>query len=145
MPSAQRPPSSCLMAAMAATHGVYSRQNTRSDTTESGVSAARSCAVEPNRTDSVATTISFAMKPAMSAVVTRQSAKPRGEKIGAIQVAMAARIDSCASLATVSAGVKYCRNHTTTAAANTTVNARCRKSLVFSHMSMRTDFALGRR
>ena len=56
---------------MAATHGVYSRQNTSRLTAESGVSSVVSAVEEPNSTVKVDTTLSFAIKPVMSAVETR--------------------------------------------------------------------------
>ena len=45
-----------------------------------------------SRTDIVETTASFAVKPEISAVATRQSAKPRGLNIGAINLPIAASI-----------------------------------------------------
>ena len=63
--------------------GVYSRQKDQERShAGSGVSATRSCSVLPNRTDSVETTLSLAINPAISAVETRQSPKPRGTKRG---------------------------------------------------------------
>ena len=69
--------------AMAATHGVYSRQNTSRLAAESGVSSVASAVEEPNSTVKVDTTLSFAIKPVMSAVEMRQSPKPSGAKTGA--------------------------------------------------------------
>ena len=80
------------MEAIAATHGVYSRQNTSRLTAARGVRQARMSEVEPNSTVKVETTLSFAMKPEMSAVEMRQSPKPIGRKIGAITPAIIARM-----------------------------------------------------
>ena len=91
-PTAHFPPSSRRMEAMAATQGVYSRQKTKREATASGVSATMSCSVLPNRTDSVETTLSLAINPAISAVETRQSPKPRGTKRGEITPAMTAKM-----------------------------------------------------
>lgn len=60
----------------------------------------------PTSTESVDTTLSFAMNPEMSAVVILQSAKPTGLKIGAMKPAIIARILVEESVATVICGVK---------------------------------------
>ena len=111
----------------------------------SGDSTAMTSAAEPNSTESVEATISLAMKPATSAVAKRQSPNPSGEKSGATKVEIAARIESCWSSTSASEGLKLWRNQTTTAATKTTVKARVRKSLLFSHTRRRTDLALGMR
>ena len=51
-----------------------------------------SASVEPNNTVNVLTTLSLAIKPLIKAVVTFQSPKPKGLKIGAIQPANIASI-----------------------------------------------------
>ena len=81
--------SSFLIVAIAATHGVYSRVKIRKLTAARGVkspvSTLPSSAVPaPVSTLRVLTTASFAVKPLISAVLTRQSEKPRGTKMGAI-------------------------------------------------------------
>ena len=80
------------MAAMAATQGVYKRQNTRMVRAARGVKAVSRAAVLPKRTERVETTLSLAIKPAISAVVMRQSQKPRGAKTGEIKPAILARM-----------------------------------------------------
>ena len=82
MPSAHLPPSSRRTEAMAATQGVYSRQNTSSGTAVPSVSS--EVIPSPTSTIRVETTLSLAMKPVISAVEMRQSPKPRGLKMGAI-------------------------------------------------------------
>ena len=89
---AHLPPSSRLIEAIAATQGVYSRQNTSRLAAASGVRQARMSEVEPNSTVSVETTLSLAIKPEMSAVEMRQSPKPIGRKTGAITPAIIARM-----------------------------------------------------
>lgn len=68
MTTADFPPSSLFTEAIAATHGVYSRQKTSRLPAVSGVIAARRFAVFPNSTDSVDTTLSLAINPVISAV-----------------------------------------------------------------------------
>ena len=80
-----------------ATQGVYKRVNTRKLTAESGVNidgrtAESMSALVPDNTASDETTASFAVKPDMSAVTTRQSPKPSGLKITAMNLPMYARI-----------------------------------------------------
>ena len=85
-------PSSRFTDAMAATHGVYKRQKARRLAAASGVIAASKISVLPKSTFNVATTLSLAIKPVISAVDTLQSPKPSGLKTGAIQPATTARI-----------------------------------------------------
>ena len=66
-------PSSRFTEAIAATQGVYRRQNARRLAAASGVIAASRISVLPKSTFSVATTLSFAIKPVISAVETLQS------------------------------------------------------------------------
>ena len=75
---------------MAATQGVYSRQNTNSGAAAPTVSS--EVMPSPTSTVRVETTLSLAIKPVISAVEIRQSPKPRGLKMGAIQLATRARI-----------------------------------------------------
>ena len=86
------PPSSRLTDAIAAAHGVYKRQNTKSDAAPVSVRLPCSAAVLPNKTVSVDTTLSFAIKPETNAVTIRQSPKPTGTNIGASIPAIFARI-----------------------------------------------------
>ena len=102
-----------------------------------------SAAVEPKSTDSVETTLSLAMKPVISAVEMRQSPKPSGAKIGAIQPATTARMLSCESVTILSRVSNVCRNQITIVAIKMTVNARCRKSFALSQSSRPTFFAPG--
>lgn len=77
---------SLLIAAIAATQGVYNNVNTRKLVAERTVnnvpSAADTCAAfVPSKTLSVETTASFAVIPVTSAVEILQSAKPSGLKL----------------------------------------------------------------
>ena len=98
MPTAHFAPSSLLIEEIAAIHGVYRRQNTRRDAADSGESTSNNVFVLPNNTESVETTLSFAINPAIKDVQIRQSPKPSGAKIGAIAPATAAKMlsfESC--------------------------------------------------
>ena len=139
------PPSSRFTDAMAATHGVYSRQNTSRLTAESGVSSVVSAVEEPNSTVKVDTTLSFAIKPVMSAVEMRQSPKPSGAKIGAIHPATTAKMLSLESETMLKRRSNVCRNQMMMVATKMTVKARCKKSFAFSHKSCATFFAPGMR
>ena len=130
---------------MAAMQGVYSRQNTSRPSAASGVMAATSVAVLPNSTDSVDTTLSFAMTPVTSAVEMRQSSKPSGANTGAIQPATTASMLSCESATTFSPKSNVCKNQMTIVARKMMVNARSRKSFAFSHSICATLRALGMR
>ncbi len=66
-------PSSLLIDAIAATHGVYNRQKTNRLAAATGVIAPVSSAVLPKSTESVDTTLSFAINPVISAVEILQS------------------------------------------------------------------------
>ena len=85
------------------------------------------------------------MKPEISAVVQRQSAKPSGRNSGARSwPIMASRLSESAET-TFSRASKLCRNQIATVARKMTENARCKKSFAFSHSSSATLFALGKR
>ena len=60
---------------MAATHGVYNKQNTRSENAERGLIRVVILVVPSNKVR-VETTLSLAMKPAIRLVTIRQSPKP---------------------------------------------------------------------
>ena len=83
----------------------------------------------------VETTLSLAMKPVISAVDTRQSAKPSGAKRGAMQLATSAKMLSCGSAVKLSCGSKFCKNQMTMVAIKITVKARSKKSRAFSQSS----------
>ena len=102
-----------------------------------------SASVEPNSTDKVETTLSFAIKPVISAVEIRQSSKPSGAKTGAILPEMTARMLSLESATRFRCVPKVCRNQITIVARKITVNARCRKSRAFSQSNWPTFFAPG--
>ena len=125
--------------------GVYSRQKTSSGAAWAGVRAAAKAAEEPNRMVRVETTLSFAIKPVMRAVETRQSPKPSGANSGAIPPASRARMLVCGSDVRRSRRSKFCRNQMTMVAIKMTVNARSRKSRAFSQSSWATFFRPGRR
>ena len=93
----------------------------------------------------VDTTLSFARKPEISDTVMRQSPKPSGRKIGAIALAIAARMLAEESLTILRPKSKFCRNHTMMVPRVMIVKAFVRKSFAFSQSSCSTFFALGRR
>ena len=121
------------MEAIAATHGVYSSENTKSVADESGVST--DVRLFPNRIFVVDTTLSFAMKPLIRDVQIRQSPKPIGFMIGARTPPIIARILLCESVTILKRRSKLCRNHTIMVAIKMIEKALCRKSLAFSHRS----------
>ena len=78
-------PISLLMEEIAATHGVYSKVNTKNIRAVKGVNnEANEAEPSPINTVNVLTTLSFAVKPAINAVETFQSPNPRGVNIGEI-------------------------------------------------------------
>lgn len=77
-PTAHLPPSSLLTDAIAATHGVYRRQNASRLAAAKGVIQPSKVAVLPNKTESVDTTLSFAINPVINAVEIRQSPQSIG-------------------------------------------------------------------
>ncbi len=86
-------PSSRFIEAIAATQGVYKRENTRSEAAEAVViNALTFC---PYRISNVETTLYFAINPLISAVQILQSPKPMGAIIGANHPAIIAKILSC--------------------------------------------------
>ena len=99
----------------------------------------------PKSTCSVATTLSFAINPLMSAVHMRQSPRPSGANIGVISSASLASRLSDESVTICMDGLKLCRNQITMVAMNIMVKALCRKSLAFSHMSLHVFFSVGMR
>ena len=123
MPTAHFVPSSLLMEEIAAIHGVYRRQNTRRDAADSGESTTNNVFVLPNNTESVETTLSFAINPAIKDVQIRQSPKPSGAKIGAIAPATAAKMLSFESATKLKCNQNVCKNHITRDAIKITVNA----------------------
>ena len=74
----------------------------------------------------VETTLSFAIKPVISAVETRQSPKPSGANTGAIKLPMAASKLASGVAATFSRASKVCRNQISTVATKMMVKAFCR-------------------
>ena len=91
------------------------------------------------------TTLSFAMKPVMSAVDTLQSPNPSGRNMGEIMDAMAASMLSALSATGLSLASNDCRNQITMDAAKIIVKALVAKSFVFSQISCPTFFADGMR
>ena len=132
-----REPSSRRMVATAATQGVYSSVNTRKLTALRVVNR-DVMAVLPSSTSRVLTTDSLAIKPEISAVAHRQSPKPSGLNSTASHCPISASRLSALSVTTLSRVSKLCRNQITTVARKITVNARCKKSLAFSHSSSPT-------
>ena len=86
--NAHFPPSSRFIDAIAATHGVYKRQNTRSAIAFTGDMIPSKNDVFGISTESVDTTLSLAINPQMRAVHIRQSPNPAGENTGAIMPAI---------------------------------------------------------
>lgn len=78
------------------------------------------------RTESVETTLSFAINPVIKAVDIRQSPNPIGRKIGATTLAAMARILSFESVTTFRWISKVCKNQITRVAIKITVNALCK-------------------
>ena len=90
--SAHLAPSSLFTAATAAMHGVYRRQNTRSDNAARGEMIEVIAVEAPRRTEMVETTLSFAMNPVNNAAAMRQSPNPSGLNIGAMKPAIRERM-----------------------------------------------------
>ena len=126
------------MDAIAATQGVYSRQNTKSARAEAVVMLLTIAAPDPNNTERVDTTLSLAINPVIRAVDIHQSPKPNGMKIGAMMPDTYASILSRESETTFICISKVCKNQITIVAMNITVNALWRKSFAFSHRSLHT-------
>lgn len=135
--------SSRRMDATAATQGVYNSVKVRKLRAEAGVKRAVSAPASsaepvPNSTPRVLTTASFAVKPVISAVATRQSLKPRGRNTGASHRPIWASRLSASSATGLSRKSKVWRNQMRTVAKKMMVKAFCRKSRAFSHISMST-------
>lgn len=141
--TAHGPPSSLLIEAIAATQGVYNKQNIKSDNAPRGVSIVIKDSVPLNNTESVETTLSLAINPAMSDVEILQSPKPKGLKIGAMNPATIARILSCELETKSNLKLKLCKNQMTIEAIKIISKALCKKSLAFSHNNWKVVFALG--
>ena len=123
-------PSSRFTVAIAATHGVYSRVNTRNTIAVNGVKSVCICETSPpSRRVRVETTLSFAVRPVIRAVEALQSPKPSGANIGANRLpSIASKLFSALS-ATLSLMSNVCKNHITIDAAKITVNAFWIKSV----------------
>ena len=134
-------PNSLFIAAIVATQGVYSKQNTSSDI---ALLAGKKDVIETGkRTCNVDTTVSFARNPVINDTVIRQSSNPKGLKIGDIIVAIFDRIDSSVLSTKSRLNEKLSKNQITIDAINITVKALCKKSFAFSHNSCDTDLRLG--
>ena len=130
--------------AAAATYVAASEQGNREViAAATGVMAATKASVLPNNTERVDTTLSFAIKPLIKAVDTRQSPKPMGAKIGAITPAANARILSLESDTIFRCRSKVCKNQIAIVATKMTVKALCRKSFALSQSRWPTFFAPG--
>lgn len=133
MPEAHFTPSSRLIDAIAAIHGVYNRQKTSSEAAAIGSIAAISASVEPNNTERVDTTLSLAINPEIRAVEILQSPNPIGAKIGDMKPAIIASILSCESVTMLRCLSNVCKNQMIMAAINITVKALWIKSFALSH------------
>lgn len=91
-------PSSRLAAEIAATQGVYNKQNVKNEIAINGEKAMTISCAPANKTPIVATTLSFIKSPLMSDVTNLQSPRPIGAKIGEINPATPAKILSLASV-----------------------------------------------
>lgn len=143
-------PISRLHAATAATHGVYNKVNIKNDAALAVVNklpktVGKAVDVVFNKTVSVDTTASLAVKPVINAVAARQSPKPSGAKTGAITRPTLASILNELSSTTFNLASKLCKNQMMIDARNIIVNAFVRKSLALSHINKITLLALGRR
>ena len=141
--SAHFPPSSRFIDAMAATQGVYKRQNTRSAIALTGEMIPSRKDVFGISTESVDITLSLAINPHIRAVQIRQSPNPAGEKTGDITPAIEARMLDFESSTTLNLKSKFCNIHIIIVARKIMVNAFWRKSLAFSHNSCATFFIPG--
>ena len=110
-----------------------------------GSAASSASALVPISTESEETTASLAVKPEMSAVAQRQSAKPSGAKMGATSRPIMASRLSLLEATTFSRASKLCKNQMATVASKMTVKALERKSLAFSQRRSATLLAEGRR
>ncbi len=99
----------------------------------------------PSSTPSVLTTASFAVKPVINAVGTRQSGKPSGANTGDNACPIIARRLSALSVTIFRRLSKLCRNQMMTVATKIIVNALCRKSFALSHIRSSTVFNEGKR
>ncbi len=97
------------------------------------------------KTSRVETTLSFAIKPAARAVTIRQSLRSIGAKTGAIKPARMLNMLSFEFETILNLKSKVCKNQTIREAKKITVNARLKKSFAFSHKSIKTFLASGRR
>ena len=143
-------PISLLQAAIAATQGVYNKVNNKNEKAEIGVNTwdrtiAKSLELTWKSTLKDDTTASFALKPVIKEVATRQSPKPNGANIGAMNCPIKANKLSEVSLTTFNFKSKLCKNQTTMNAKKIMVKAFVRKSFALSHISNRTLLALGKR
>ena len=136
------PPSSRRMEAMAATQGVYSRLKTSMLAADR---APRLSSPSAKSTPIEETTLSFARKPLTSEVAIRQSPRPIGRSTGTRNPAMVASMESAEFSTRLKRKSKLFRNQTRMVEIRMMENARCRKSLDFSHISCTVDRMLGRR
>ena len=125
-------PSSRCTVAIAATHGVYNSENTRNTNALSFVNNTGSLLTSPpSKTVSVLTTLSFAIKPVINAVDTRQSLIPRGLNTGTRRLPSIASRLSEESATRFSLESKDCKNHIIIVAAKIIVKALVTKSFAF--------------
>ena len=117
---------------MVATQGVYKRENTRNTNAVSWLNNIGSLSVSPpNKTLSVLTTLSFAIKPVMNAVVTLQSSIPRGSNIGTIKLPKSASKLSEESVTKFRRESNVCKNHISIVAQKIIVKAFVTKPFAF--------------
>ena len=143
-------PSSLREAANAAIQGMYSTVNTRKEkavsvegNTMCNMVVSSALVEAPVKTVKVLTTVSFAVIPVISAVDARQSAKPSGVKIGAMNLPMEASMLVVLSVTRLNDQSKLCKNQITMEARKMMVNALRIKSFAFSHMWSKTLLADG--
>ena len=125
-------PSSFFTVAIAATQGVYNRENTKNTNAVNFVNKVGSKSVSPPiKTVNVLTTFSFAIKPVKKAVEILQSQIPSGLKIGTIKFPSIASKLSAEFVTIFNFASNVCKNQMMIVATKMTVNAFVIKSLAF--------------
>ena len=122
-------PSSFFTVAIAATQGVYNRENTKNTNAVNFVNKVGSKSVSPPiKTVNVLTTLSFAIKPVKNAVEILQSQIPSGLKIGTIKFPSIASKLSVEFVTIFNFASNVCKNQMMIVATKMTVNAFVIKS-----------------
>lgn len=112
-----------MTVAIAATHGVYNKENTINTNAVRFVNNNGKFSVSPIRTVNVLTTLSFAIKPVINAVDILQSLMPKGLNIGTMKFPRVARMLSAESVTRFNLVSKFCKNQIMIVAVKIIVNA----------------------